>query len=251
MYWLSTFWFLLIGAALGSFGNVLILRLPERRTLRGRSACPHCKRTLQPLELLPLLSFLWMQGRCRGCAAHISWQYPVVEAASMLVFVSALPVARFALLSALALGIGLWALLLIAIIDARTCTIPDVLTLIVAVAGLVWQLLSTQNFPLGSSLVLGGFFTLQWLFSRGKWIGSGDVLLGFAIGMLLGSIPLSVTTLLLTYVGGSIVVLLLLATKRISRSARVAFGPMLAAGAYVSLLAGEPLLAAVRLNGIL
>src|SRR5687767_9492932 len=81
---------ILFGLAFGSFGNVLVYRLPLGKSLWGRSKCPSCRRKLTAMELIPVLSFLFLKGKCRSCKKRLSWQYPLVELASAGVFLFAL-----------------------------------------------------------------------------------------------------------------------------------------------------------------
>ena len=119
----------LIGAAFGSFGNVLIYRVPRGEALDGRSHCPHCNHTLGILDLFPLLSFFVLRAKCRYCRAPISWQYPVVELVSALLFLSTSLLPGLTFVQMLLAGFSLWILLLIAIIDAQTQGIPDLLNI--------------------------------------------------------------------------------------------------------------------------
>ena len=82
--------FFLLGLVLGSFGNVLICRLPEAVGIGGRSACPRCAATIRIRDLLPVVSFFLLRARCRSCGERISWQYPLVEIGSGVLFVYAL-----------------------------------------------------------------------------------------------------------------------------------------------------------------
>ncbi len=77
----------LVGAVIGSFGNVLILRIPEGESITGRSACPRCHRRIRWFDLIPVVSYVLLFGRCRGCKRRISAQYPLVEAATAVAFV--------------------------------------------------------------------------------------------------------------------------------------------------------------------
>lgn len=74
------------GLVIGSFLNVVILRLPEGRKLSGRSQCPKCQRVLEGSDLIPVVSFLWLNGKCRSCGHKISWRYPLIEAVTALLF---------------------------------------------------------------------------------------------------------------------------------------------------------------------
>src|SRR3989338_4788174 len=78
----------LVGLAVGSFVNVLALRLLARETIRGRSRCPSCRRTLRWFELIPVLSYCMQRGRCRSCNSSISVQYPLIEVATAILFVA-------------------------------------------------------------------------------------------------------------------------------------------------------------------
>ena len=237
---LSVFFFLL-GTVLGSFGNVIALRVPEGRSIGGRSGCPKCKRTLAPLELLPIASFLGLRGRCRGCHARISWQYPLVELASGLLFLWALWQDSLAIAPAFLLGAALWLLLLIALIDARTSLIPDALTLsLIGIATLHASL--TLSFPLTAIILGGGVFALQWFFSRGRWVGSGDMLLGAGIGALAATLPLTLVALFCAYIAGAAVAAYMLITKRRTLEGALPFAPFLAFGGFIAVCAGQALL---------
>ena len=78
--------FVVLGLVIGSFGNVLICRVPERESILGRSHCPRCKHMLSAWELIPVLSFVALGAKCRKCSAPISWQYPIVETITGLLF---------------------------------------------------------------------------------------------------------------------------------------------------------------------
>jgi len=243
---LSIVLFALFGLALGSFGNVLVFRLPHGHSVSGRSHCPHCKKVLVPLELIPVLSFLLQGGKCRGCGQRISLQYPIVELVSAALFVFALPFAGYLWVPALCLGMALWALLLIAATDIRTQLIPDLLTGIAALFGLLFHLTHGQ-FPIFAPLLGLAFFGLQWVVSRGRWVGSGDVFLGAAIGFVLGYLSEMIWCLMFSYILGALWGVVLLARKKSTMETRIAFGPFLILAAFLVLLfSGDlPLLTAL------
>lgn len=229
-----------IGVCMGSFGNVLIDRLPRGEKIVGRSHCDSCKRPLAPYELVPIVSWLFLRGKCRMCAARISARLPLIEAVSGLLAYVALSLAGDIAQAAL-LFIGMWGLLLIAVIDLRTRTIPDVLTVVVFVAGIAHHWMLHGTIPTISPLVLAGFFLAQWLVSRGRWVGTGDILLAAAIGMLVGTVQGALWTLLLAYAFGASVAIALLSLKKLRRGDMIPFGPFLVLGAYCALLLGESL----------
>jgi prepilin signal peptidase PulO-like enzyme (type II secretory pathway) len=234
----------ILGLVFGSFGNVIVMRMPEDESINGRSHCPHCHRTLTPIELIPLISFLIQMRRCRGCGVVISWQYPLVEIAGMILFVGAGALASFAFFPSFALALALWSMLVIGIIDARTQMIPDVLTGVLAVAALAYHLLLGDVIWTGALLGLV-FFGAQWLLSRGRWVGSGDILLAMALGLLLGSWQHVIIMLMVAYIVGALLVSVLLGLGHMTRTQNIAFGPFLVIGALVTLLFGDQILSVV------
>jgi len=243
--WMLTALFVVSGMVLGSFGNVIILRTPEGRSINGRSGCPDCKKTLGPLELIPVISFLFLMGRCSGCHRRISWQYPVIELVSGLLFAAALIPASFDLFSGLLLALCFWAMLLIAVIDARTGMIPDALTLVVILSAVGFRWWSDGHIGLEAPLIGAGFFGLQWIVSRGQWVGSGDILLAAGLGVLISDWQIMIMMLMLAYMAGALYAVVLLAMKRVSRGAHMAFGPFLVGSAFVCFLWGDEILNAV------
>jgi prepilin signal peptidase PulO-like enzyme (type II secretory pathway) len=243
--WMMTGLFFALGIVLGSFGNVVIARFPKNKSLMGRSACMQCKRVLTPLELIPVASFLFLNGRCHGCGKPISWRYPLVEFSSALLFVLALPLAGFDFFAALALAIVFWAMLLIVVIDSATQMIPDALTIVLSIAAIAFHLLSGAPVAIEGGLVAGIFFGTQWLLSRGNWVGSGDVFLGIALGVLLGSWQDMIIALMTSYIIGMVFAIILLLLKRATKKSHLAFGPFLVAGAFVSLLWADAIITKV------
>ncbi len=228
-----------VGLLLGSFLNVCIYRIPRGESIVfPPSHCPQCQHRLGPLELIPLLSFLWQRGRCRHCSAPISWRYPLVELlAAVLLSIVYL---RFGWSPELVYYSGLTALLLvISFIDLDTMVIP---TQLVGV-GVVWA--SAYNIytrqPLLDWLLAGalgyGLFYLIYILSRGG-MGGGDVRLAGLLGLVLGLKQLA-CALLIAFVAGAIVSLLLLASGRANRKTAIPFGPFLAIGCYVAAMWGQ------------
>ncbi|HBK85164.1 MAG TPA: prepilin peptidase [Firmicutes bacterium] len=231
-----------VGLLLGSFLNVCIYRIPRGESIVfPPSHCPQCQHRLGPLELIPLLSFLWQRGRCRHCSAPISWRYPLVELlAAVLLSIVYL---RFGWSPELVYYSGLTALLLvISFIDLDTMVIP---TQLVGV-GVVWA--SAYNIytrqPLLDWLLAGalgyGLFYLIYILSRGG-MGGGDVRLAGLLGVVLGLKQLA-CALLIAFVAGAIVSLLLLASGRANRKTAIPFGPFLAIGCYVAAMWGQSIL---------
>ena len=236
-----------LGACFGSFSNVLIHRLPRNLSVvTPPSACPACGRRVAWHENVPVLSWLLLRGRCRGCAGPISVRYPLVELAGAACAV--VGVARFGFtVEGLAAAVLLLVLLDIAIIDWEHMIIPHtlsgggmVLGFGLALAGALEPGRALLGAALGAGLVFG--VSGLWRLLRGQWgMGFGDVMLMGLVGMFLG--PWGVPAVLF---GGALlgtVWALAAGRGRVERAAKLPFGTFLAAAAAVWLLAGDAFLA--------
>ena len=229
--------FFIFGLVFGSFGNVLLCRFPLGESIRGRSHCPSCKKILREIDLIPVISFIFLRGRCHSCRTAISWQYPVIELVSGLLFIAAACIATTPL-TAILLALAFWLLLIISVIDARTQGIPDIFSILFIATAFLYSGFSGWLDPI--AILIGfGFFGSQWIISRGKWIGSGDVFLSIGLCALLGQINLVIFMLFSSYIFGAIVASALLLSGRITRQSYIAFGPFLALGTLLSLFLGE------------
>ena len=268
------------GLLLGSFLNVVILRLPKRlewewqrdsREMLGetdgydppppgivveRSHCPHCKHQLAWYENIPVVSWLALRGRCRACKASISIQYPLVEIITMLLMVAC--VWRFGFGWQ---GFGAMVLtgFLIALsgIDLRTQLLPDQLTLPLMWLGLIASAdnlyMPTKPALLGALAGYLSLWSVWWLFKQltGKeGMGHGDFKLLAAIGAwvgLAGVLP----TILLSSLVGAIVGSVWLAAKGRDRATPIPFGPYLAVAGWIVFFWGEQLVDAyLRFSGL-
>ncbi|MFA7682318.1 MAG: prepilin peptidase [Candidatus Peribacteraceae bacterium] len=236
-----TLLFVITGVVWGSFASVLITRSPKKKSIRGRSHCPSCGVVIEPRDLIPLLSFLALRGRCRSCDAKIGWFYPFLELMSGVLFVCALSLESHHALLALFLGIILWLLFVIAVIDARTERIPDMFNIPFVILAGVYAYL-TGGLDIAGPLVAVGFFAAQWLVSRGKWVGSGDIILALGIGLLVGDWPRVLLVLALAYIIGATVGVGLILTGYKKRTDHLPFAPFLALGTIIVLLWGDEIL---------
>ena len=239
-----------LGLTVGSFLNVVIYRLrTEEKGFRSRSACPNCHAVLRAIDLVPVLSFVLLRGKCRDCRKPISWQYPVVEVSVMVMFLAAF----FRHGGAEVLTNGQWlalardaffilVLTVVFVIDLIDMVVYDSVTIPAALIALVLNVLTGSPLSglLLAALIGGGFFLLQWLVSRGKWIGGGDVRIGAMMGAMLG-LQGVLAALLIAYVVGAIVAVILLANKKTSWSSQMAFGTFLSFATVVVLLWGDRL----------
>ena len=244
----------------GSFINAWIYRMEKNESvIFGRSKCPHCGKKLGPLELIPIFSFLLQKGRCRGCQKDISWVYPVGEAATALLFLliawrhtEGIAIS-YCDISKVSLGIGVLFLRdaifvvflsTLFIFDLKHKLVPDQAVIPAIVVAFVWNMLG--GMPLNSLLigiaVGGGFFFLQYVISKGKWIGDGDIRIGLMMGAMLGW-PGVLPAIFISYILGSVISVLLLLTKKASWKTAVPFGTFLTVGTLIILLWGNEILA--------
>lgn len=188
---MSLFVFIL-GLAIGSFLNVLIERLPKGESILGRSRCQNCKTKLNWQDLLPVFSFLLLRGRCRHCQSRISISYPVVEIVTAVLFL-----VFFKMSAGIFLFFFVSLLIVLAFADIKYFILPDKIILSGAVGLAVFLLLGRstgvchlngcnfQSIVLGAAF-FGGLFLALYFISSGKWIGLGDVKLGFLLGAIAG-----------------------------------------------------------------
>jgi leader peptidase (prepilin peptidase)/N-methyltransferase len=241
----------LLGLLCGSFANVVIARVPDKRSVvRPTSACPHCDAPIAPRDNVPVVSWLLLRGRCRACDEPISTQYPLVEVACAVVFgaiVWRIGVS-WALPAFLLFG---WLLVVVTVIDLRTHRIPNRLTypltpallaLLVVAALLDGVPGAAMRAVLGGLVAFGVLLLLALINPRG--MGMGDVKLAGFIGIGLGYLGWGHVALGLfaAFLGGGVIATLLLVLRLRSRKDHIPFGPWLALGALVALLAGRPII---------
>jgi leader peptidase (prepilin peptidase)/N-methyltransferase len=236
-----------LGAVIGSFLNVCILRWgaePKQSVVRPASRCPTCGRGLRWSDNIPILSWLLLRGRCRGCREPISVQYPLVELATGLIW--ALMAWRFGFgLEALRGAAFATILLGIAITDARAYIIPDEFSLGGLALGVLFALVAGRQ-PLGTALLGAAVgFGLLWLLAvAGEWLfkqeamGGGDIKMMAMVGAFLGWQGTLLTIFLGALIGSLIFVPLSLA----GRKRLVPFGIFLAIGAAACYLVGPAIL---------
>jgi leader peptidase (prepilin peptidase)/N-methyltransferase len=240
-----------LGLAVGSFLNVVIHRVPAKESVvRPRSRCPKCGTELASRDNIPVLSWLLLRGRCRTCGEPISVRYPLVELACAALFVAG--GIRFADSWALPAYLLLFAsLLAISAIDLERYIIPNRIVYPTLFAGAV--LLTAAALADGEPdrikrAAIGAFaawFALLVVhLIQPKGMGFGDVRLSAVLGMYLGWIDLKLVLLgmLLGFLLGAVIGVALVVTGLRGRKDAVPFGPFLAAGAVIAILASHPLL---------
>jgi prepilin signal peptidase PulO-like enzyme (type II secretory pathway) len=210
----------LLGVVVGSFLNVVGLRWNSGIDLGGRSFCPTCRKKLNWWELFPILSFFFQKGRCRGCKTKISWQYPLVEVWTGLIFVTTYIVLTPSSIWSLALWFSTVAIfciyVVITIYDLRHKIIPDPLVYGSIMLAIITQIISL-NIALSNWLagpILFSFFALIWLLSRGRAMGFGDAKLALSVGLLLG-LAQGISAIILAFWIGTAVTLIYMAVVRL------------------------------------
>lgn len=232
----------IFGLLIGSFLNVCIYRIPLGKSIfYPPSACCHCGIRLRFFDLVPVISFLFLKGKCRYCQQRISWRYPLLELLSGMVFVLIFLVMGFN--STLVPYYFLASLLIIvSFIDIDHYRIPDSIMITGFISGLIFLIIisfTTFINAFWGFLIGGGFLFLTAVFSRGG-MGCGDIKLGAVIGLFLGGERM-VLTLFLASLLASVIGVGLIILKKKNRKDYLPFGPFLAAGALVSLLFGNRL----------
>jgi leader peptidase (prepilin peptidase)/N-methyltransferase len=236
------------GLALGSFANVLIYRLPREESLvHPPSRCPACGRKIRPIENIPVVSWIFLRARCRGCGVRISIRYPLIELAGGAL--AAIAVAIFGVsYASFAYGMLFIALLALIIIDLETWLLPFAITIplaIIGLAGAIWFGLR----PLADSLLgmVVGFAVFFLLLVGGKAVfkrdavGGGDVVFGAMAGIFLGW-KLTLLMIFLASLFGSLVSIPLLILGKSVSGRAIPFGPFLAVALVASLFTGDMIL---------
>lgn len=268
----------LFGLAIGSFLNCVIYRLETKETLWGRSHCPHCNHILSWLELIPVVSFLVLAGKCWHCHTKVSWQYLLVEISTALIFLLIFNFSRaggisfmgqfsifnqFEILNFVNLLFLFYiasVLIVIFVYDLKHFIIPDVVLFPAITAAFLYRLfenliipkfienwsLSIDNFYLLSNYMLAallaaGFFLCIFLVSRGAWIGFGDVKLAILMGLMLG-FPDVLLALFLAFLLGAAVGVILMLTQSKELKSEIPFAPFLIFGTLVTLLWGNSII---------
>jgi leader peptidase (prepilin peptidase)/N-methyltransferase len=235
------------GLLVGSFLNVCIYRLPRRETiLWGRSHCPHCGRQIRAWENVPVISWLWLRGRCAGCQAPISLQYPLVELATGIVFAATAWLLGPTLLLIPRLLFGA-AMIVLFMIDLNERILPNVITLPGIVLGLLFGLIGPPGFrdaligAVACSLTLWGVGEAVSRALGKDALGFGDVKMVAMMGAFLGW-KVTLVALFMASLLGSLIGVALVAITR-NRDYLIPLGSFLAIGALAASALGDPLVA--------
>ena len=235
----------IFGAAIGSFLNVCIFRLPaETSIVKPRSQCPYCQHPIRNCDNIPLISFIVLRGKCRDCGGKISWRYPLVELITAVL--ALLLFLKFGLtLSFLVFFIFTAVLIVITFIDLDHQIIPDILTLpgipIFCLAAIFLVKIPWMEALIG--LLIGGgiLFTIAFVYeliSKREGMGGGDIKLLAMIGAFLGWKSL-IFILLFSSFSGAIIGITAMIIKKQDMKYAIPFGPFLSAAAVAYPFWGE------------
>lgn len=260
-----------VGICLGSFINALVWRLskqldrygePLKLTKKeqtdfsittGRSMCPNCKHTLAWNDLVPVLSWLSLRGKCRYCKVPISAQYPLVELLTGVLFVVSYSVwpqdmnVTWVVVSFISWLLILVGLVALALYDIKTMLLPNrILFPLIWIAGISLAVQFIVGRPIvdiwaiaGAVLVAGGIFWILYQLSDGNWIGGGDVKLGILAGLLVATPMMAFLYIFVASILGLMYSLPLMLTKRLTKASKVPFGPFLIGSLIIVMLWGS------------
>ncbi len=243
--------FIISGLIIGSFLNVIILRFDDLTTIFfGRSQCPHCQKTLVWYELIPVLSFILLRAKCSKCQKPISWQYPLVEAGTAIIF--ALIFWKFGLTNLETYFLmAISCVLIVALVyDMLNLEISDWLIIIAAGLWIIYLAISFFFFHAPYSmllssfygaLALGGFLGLMVLISKEKWMGAGDIGLGALLGAIIGW-PLVLISSFFSFFLGAVVGIILMICKISKLKDQLPFAPFLILGLFITIFWGNQIL---------
>lgn len=271
----------LLGAVFGSFAGAQVWRIRTKEHESGeleaeevsdvehkkisvlsqaakghdRSRCLECGQQLAWYDLLPVVSWLWLRGTCRYCLKPIGYTEFLLEVGLAVVFGLSYILWPFSLASVAEVTLfGLWLMgLVLATVlfmyDLKWFILPDRINYAYAAVGCIFAALSlwlgfVDSFWLiaASVAVMSGIYLVLYLISGGAWIGFGDVKLGLGLGVFLLDWKLALVALFLANLIGTVVIVPLLATKKITRKAVIPFGPFLIVGTLVAFLIGRQLI---------
>jgi leader peptidase (prepilin peptidase)/N-methyltransferase len=234
---------LLLGMAFGSFFNVCIYRIPNGKSLLPKSHCPGCNKPIKPANNIPIFSFLFLKGKCQTCGCKIPWHYFVVELITPLLFALLYLKFGFSLLL-LKYLVFCSAAIIIFFIDLFHKIIPDVISLPLIVAGLLFSFFSAGDISLLTSFLAAFFGFVVFLLTgyifdlitKRESLGGGDIKLIAGIGSFLGFVGLIFTVFF-----ASLAALIILLILKHDRSKVFPFGPFLVLGAVVYIFLGNTL----------
>ena len=230
--------FFLCGTIIGSFLSVCIYRIPkDERLITKVSRCTHCNQKIKYYDLMPIFSYLLLKGRCRCCKEKISFRYPTVEILNGILYAVVYSVYSFSFISVI-LCLFFSALIILSYIDLDHMLVPDVINVFILILALFAIVLGDRPLidHITGALVIS--LPMAILAYATKGFGSGDVILYFTSGLLVGFTTVSFSFVLACIIG-SVSGIFMIATKKITRKQETPFVPSIAIGLIVSVLYGD------------
>lgn len=232
----------LSGALLGSFTTMLVWRLhhDEPGIIAGRSKCPNCSHTLGALELIPVISWMFQRGKCKNCHHAISPFYPLVEL--IFIIISVIFVQKFYTGPSINLILGLLIVffsLVLWVYDTKFFEVDRRVSWPAIAIALTWAI-TNQNIEsaLIGAIIGYGLFAVQYYYSKGQWVGAGDMELGIFMGLVLGW-QHTLAALFLAYIIGSLVAVPLLIFKKKNMKSQLPMGAFLIPAMLIILHSGD------------
>lgn len=245
--------FFVFGLIIGSFLNVVIVRFNTQKSFGGRSACMSCQRQLRWYDLIPVISFVALRGRCRTCQSRISSTYPIVEFLTALIFTTLflkfqnIFFADFIIfIFTYAFFASVFSLLLVtAVYDLRHKIIPDVFSWAIGILGFLGLFFFNSygfypHMPTIMEFLAGPLvaapFAIFWLISSGTWMGLGDAKLAVGLGWILGLSRAISGFVVAFWIGAIVGLLLVLFSKKHGMKSEIPFAPYLVLGTMLAFL---------------
>lgn len=247
----------LLALSLGSFANSLIWRLANEKSFKGRSICPQCQKLIMWYDNIPLISFILLKGKCRYCQKKISWQYPIVELSLMLLFLLAwfrfldFQLLNFEQILILIKSEAIWMLirdflalfLLIIILVFDWCYLLVPVNLLIISLPIFWLISILMGvvwwWPLLLSFGVALFFLLQYLITKKRGLGEGDIWLGAWLAFLLPIWSHLLVAILIAYLLGSLIGIILIVIKKKKWQSKLPLGVFLVIGTILAIFWGD------------
>lgn len=236
--------FFVFGLFVGSFLNILVDRIPRGEAfVKGHSHCEFCKKNLKWYDLIPVFSFVFLQGKCRYCKHPLSFYYPIIETFTGILFaLTFLIIPFYSIILVLYNLFIVSCFIVIFFSDLKSGIIPDKILLPAVIITFPYLLIvNPSSFIINLFCGLGAlfFFFALFLITKGKGMGLGDVKLAFLLGLVLG-FPAIILALYLAFLTGAIVgIILIIWRKKRSLKETIPFGPFLITGTIIGLFFGD------------
>ena len=256
---LQTFFLFILGLVFGSFISALTWRYPRRISIKkGRSICPKCKNQIAWFDNVPLLSFLFLAGRCRNCKKPISWRYPAIEFVTALGFllIGVNSIGYFATTVQDTVLYGVYSIIIflileaIFIVDLENQIIPDSFVfwgIFVVFLYTIYYIPHTFFPSLFAGFIAATLLLLIHLLTKGRGMGLGDVKFAVLGGLIVGA-KLFLIWLFLAFLTGAVIGIILILARKAHFRSKIAFGPFLILAVPLALLYGEKILVWIHLS---